>query len=309
MKKSISLFAPALTAACVMFTAQATFAQSANGADQLHQAAYIDDVGATERINFSGKLRMLSQRIPSAACNLAAGVDPDGARKLLAGATAEFAAILDALEFGNADMNVNGAEQDRKVIAQLHDLHSKFDPFANVVAQILDGDTSEANIKTVVTDSMAVLGSAKLLVSEISAEYANPAEMTQASAMVIDIAGRQRMLTQKMAKEACAANTGLSATAADDLAGTMQMFDTSLYALTNGMPAAGIKAPPTTAIVSGLATVNQDWNAVKDIVASVAAGGEMSADDATKLFQGLNQTMVNMNKVVGIYTKAEKQET
>jgi hypothetical protein len=43
----------------------------------------------------------------------------------------------------------------------------------------------------------------KLLVSDLLAQYSNPNAMLQAIAMLVDISGRQRMLTQRMSKNFC----------------------------------------------------------------------------------------------------------
>lgn len=295
-----------VTLACMMMMPQATVAASNAGEASVIKAAFIEDVGSTERINFSGKLRMLSQRIPSAACHLAAGVDPKGARTLLSGAKDEFDKILNALEFGDADLNIKGEEKRRKTLAQLHDLRGKWEPFAATVDQIVAGNSSDENVMLVIKESMSILESAKLLVSEISGQYSNPAEMTQAGALVIDIAGRQRMLTQKMSKESCAAWAGHLPGATESLAGTMQVFEASLTALTHGMPAAGIKVPPTAEIAEGLYVVNKDWLGVKDMLVSVSTGNTPDADQAAQIFHQLNATMADMNKVVVMYTAAEK---
>ena len=309
MKTHLNSLAQFIASACVILTTSTANAGSENGKAPILNAAYIEDVSPTERINLSGKLRMLSQRVPSAACHLAAGIDPKGSRALLEGAKTEFESILHALEFGSAELSVNGEETRRKTLMKVHTLGALWGPYQTTVDEVLAGETDAPRIQSLLTDSMTVLGSAKLLVSEISGQYSNPAEMTQSSAMVIDIAGRQRMLTQKIAKEACAAWSGLSDTVASDLAGTMQMFDASLTALINGMPEAGIKKPTNTTIEAGLTTVYQDWMDVKETQAAIAAGATPDAAEATRNYKGLNKTMVEINKVDGINTEAEKQGT
>ena len=53
---------------------------------EIQQTQMFEDVGAGARINLSGKLRMLSQRIPGAACYYEEGIktDDSGAMQLVA---------------------------------------------------------------------------------------------------------------------------------------------------------------------------------------------------------------------------------
>jgi hypothetical protein len=287
--------------------AATTGTASAEGQAKIVKAAVVEDVGAQERINFSGKLRMLSQRIPSAACHVAAGVDVDGATKLLTGATAEFEKILTGLEFGDADLKIKGQESRRKTLAQIHDLREKWTPVKAAATAMIEGDASPANVDIILGQNMTVLGSAKLLVSELVGQYSDPSAMLQADSILIDIAGRQRMLTQKMSKEACMlqANAGDTETA-QALTGTMQMFEVSLMALRNGMPEAGIKAPPNAEISEGLDVVISNWGDVKPSLDAELAGADLSAELTAQRFITLNTTMGNMNKVVGMYTQATK---
>ncbi len=271
------------------------------------RAAFVEDIGAQERINYSGKLRMLSQRIPSAACHLAKGIDPEGARTLLQGATTEFEKILTGLEFGDADLKIVGSENRRKTVAQIHDLRGKWEPMKAAAEAMIAGDTSPANLDAILSQNMIVLASAKILVSDLVAQYSDPASMLQSHSMLIDISGRQRMLTQKMSKESCIVASGLgTAETVEHLQGTMSMFEVSLTALMGGMPDAGIIPPPNGDISSGLNTVYFNWNEIKPTLEAVVAGASVDDGADTAKFQNLNTAMANMNKVVGMYTAAAK---
>lgn len=286
----------------------AAFAAPAIAEDaEVVRTAFIEDVGAQERINLSGKLRMLSQRIPSAACHLAEGVDVEGSSKLLRDATFEFEKILNGLEFGDDDLNIIGNEKRGKTLAQIKDLRAKWEPVKAAAAGMIGGDVSEANLNLILDQNMAVLGSAKILVSELVGQYSDPASMLQAHSMLIDISGRQRMLTQKMAKESCMlASAHAKPDTVKHLSGTMEMFETSLMALVYGMPDAGINPPPNFDIEGGLGVVLGNWREVKPVLETLVAGGEISNEVEAAKFQALNTTMVNMNKVVGMYTAAAK---
>ena len=280
---------------------------TAHADSEVIETAYIEDIGAQERINFSGKLRMLSQRIPSAACHLVEGTQTDKASAILAGATAEFEKILNALEFGDPDLKIKGEEQRRKTLVKMHDLREKWAPVKAAALAMADGDVSEGNLDVILSDNMGVLGAAKLLVSELVGQYSDPTAMLQADSLLIDIAGRQRMLTQKMSKETCMlASHHAKPDTVEQLQGTMQMFEVSLMALRNGLPEAGIKAAPNAEIEGGLDVVIADWNKVKPTLETLIGGTDISAEEEATKFVSLNTMLFNMNQVVGMYTEATK---
>ena len=276
-------------------------------AQQSQSSSIIQNAGEQERINFSGKLRMLSQRIPSAACHLAEGVDNAGATQLLKSASDEFEKILTALEFGDESLNIIGQEERRKTLARIHDLRAQWEPMKVAAAQMAAGDTSDEVLSVVLEQNMPVLNSAKLLVSEMVAQYSNPATMVQANSLLIDIAGRQRMLTQKMAKESCILASDLADNETKaNLEATMQMFEVSLFALMNGMQEAGIKAPPSFQISEGLRHVSLEYAQAKPTLDSLLSGQKVSLDAEATKFKTLNTTMGKMNEVVQMYTSTMK---
>jgi hypothetical protein len=267
----------------------------------------IEDVGASERINFSGKLRMLSQRIPAAACNMAAGIEIDTSREILNGAVAEFAKIVDALEFGDDSIGIKGAESRRKTLMQIEKLRAEWTPFRQAAENIAAGQDADAALVYVSENNLKVLEEAKLLVSEVSTEYSNPAEMTQANAMLIDISGRQRMLTQKMAKEVCGVETGNQAMGdAEALGKTMGLFEASLVALKDGFEGAGINPPPTDAIQAGLDDIFNDWQGISADMKLVTAKDAVGLDAMSSIYGRLNVALKEMNDVVGLYSEAAK---
>lgn len=287
----------ALSTACLLALTFPTAAETTSVADD----------SAEQRINLSGKLRMLSQRIPSAACHLANGVDTEGSKALLLNASAEFEAILNALENGDPEMNIIKPEERKKTLMQISDLKEKWAPMKEAALATADGSATAAQQDYILMQNMTVLGSAVTLVSELSEQYANPNAVSQANLLLVDISGRQRMLTQKMSKESCLAGTEYSSTSTiEDMNQTIQIFEASLEALKFGMPALGIAAPPNSDISDGLDVVFEDWQQVKPVMLEIASGGTVDGDQSTFKFQQLNTTMANMNKVVGMYVDAVK---
>jgi len=272
---------------------------------QVVQVAFTVEDNAEERINFSGKLRMLSQRIPSAACHFYRGIDQEGASALLVGATAEFEQILNALEFGDADLNIQSPETRRKTLSAISELRTSWDPLKSAATAIAEGTATSEDVALVLQQNLPVLRHAQLLVEELVKQYANPNATSRAQLMSIDISGRQRMLTQKMSKETCMIGGDYETdTTASDLAGTMGIFEASLDALRLGMETVGIAPPPNSEIAEGLDGVQADWTSVKPYVSQVLAGADLADDDNMLKFQGLNVTMANMNTVVGMYVQS-----
>lgn len=263
---------------------------------------------AEERINFSGKLRMLSQRIPAAACHLSRGIDVEGAGALLKAAPVEFEKILTALEFGgDADLNIKNPETREKTLMRIRELRAEWEPMKAAAARLSEGTATDDDVKFILTQNMAVLEAAVRLVPELVKQYSNPNAVPYADLLLIDISGRQRMLTQKMSKESCMLGTPhRTADTPEHLEGTMRIFEASLTALRFGMPELGLKPPPNASISQGLDVVQTDWMSVKPFLTTVLSDEYLDNEADTFKFQRLNTTMADMNKVVGMYTVAAK---
>ncbi|MFK7752397.1 MAG: type IV pili methyl-accepting chemotaxis transducer N-terminal domain-containing protein [Sedimentitalea sp.] len=270
-------------------------------------ASFVEDVGASERINFSGKLRMLSQRIPSAACNAFSGIEPEKATAQLAAATAEFELILNGLQFGEAKLNMKGEESDRKVLIDIAKVREHWGPLQTIAQDIVDNGGTEVEITEIAERSAPLLGAAKHLVSVLVGEYSDPTALLQADALTIDIAGRQRMLAQRISKNVCLASSRFSTELAlKELAGARNIYDASVRALRFGMPNAGITATTNPDILAGLDSVLALWEDIQPVLDSVAAGENISDENRARIFLAMNSLTGQMNKLVGTYNDDSK---
>ena len=284
---------------------QTAIAQQAS--DKAQHAA---EIGASERVNYSGKLRMLSQRVVATSCTFAAGIDVDNSHPAMDAAREEFETIIHALEHGDPSLGINGAEKRRKTIARIGELNALWAVMSDELANVDESHESQALIAHLAEESGPLLEMAKLLVVDLSAQYSDPNALLQSHAMVVDISGRQRMLAQRMSKNVCLIASGLhvdSATA--ELAKTAEIFEVSLMALRSGMPSAGIIAPPNPGIAEGLDVVIADWTALKPFVTASLEGAKLDSEDRAAVFHAMNRMTGNMNKVVGLYSDASKQRS
>ncbi|MFQ6551270.1 type IV pili methyl-accepting chemotaxis transducer N-terminal domain-containing protein [Aestuariibius insulae] len=266
------------------------------------------DIGGSERVDFSGKLRMLSQRIAAAACNLSAGNKTAAAKQILASTVFEFEVIISALEFGNADLNIIGTEQRHETRLAITDLREQWGPIKQAAETITLSGLSTEDLDAIFSGNLALLEKAQHLVSEMSAQYSDPAKMRRSDARLIDLSGRQRMLTQKISKEACYLwSEDIAQASTDDLKATMSLFETSLAALMTGAPEEDIAPPPTPEIEAGLARVEEKWTATKVKLNRLAAGGTLTAKETEQIFDELNILLRDMNSVVWLYTNFAKR--
>lgn len=270
-------------------------------------AQNLEDIGGSQRIDLSGKLRMLSQRVPAAACYTQLGVDPAETSAMVTAASDEFELITAALEFGNPDLGIIGAEERRKTQVGLGKMNDLWAPVASLARSAAAGTASAADIATMAEQTAPLLDMAKLMVTEIVGQYAHPAAVLQADAMLIDIAGRQRMLAQRMSKNVCLIASGINVdVAAPELQAASGTFDTSLTALRLGMPSVGIAPPPNEEIAASLDSVQDTWNVVQPVVAAALAGEALDTEQLAIMFHMSNALTGKMNATVGLYSAASK---
>ena len=164
-------------------------------------------------------------------------------------------------------------------------------------------DHSDVDGAHVIDDhNLKLLELTTILSSDIAARYSHPYEMTAQDAMMIEIAGRQLMLTQKMAKDSCEVWTGYHAEEARaDLAATMQIFETSLHALRFGMPEAGLQAAPNDVIRADLDILLERWEVIKVNQQTLVDGGELNEEQKTEIFHDLLLELYDLEHLLDDY--------
>ena len=124
--------------------------------------------------------------------------------------------------------------------------------------------------------------------------------------LVIDVAGRQRMLCQKMTKESLGILLGSEVQKnREDLKKTADLFDRSLKGLIQGDPKEGL--PPTTrpAILAQLKVVEGLWTGFKASIARILGSQDhKEIEEAAKSMLAANLDLLGeMNKAVGMYAQ------
>ncbi|MGJ8621212.1 MAG: type IV pili methyl-accepting chemotaxis transducer N-terminal domain-containing protein [Yoonia sp.] len=277
-------------------------AQSAQIAPHETQAGLNIISDSAERIRQSGQLRTLTQQVAAASCAVTSGIDVEEAHDVLEHATAEFDRIIGALRLGDEELGILGPEKDRRTIADIDEVEHEWQAIHGAIENVLANGHDIESAHIIDDHNLRLLDLTTKLAADIAGEYAHPFEISAADAFLIEFAGRQRMLTQKIAKDACEVWTGYHADAAvKDLEATMNIFENSLFALRDGMPAMGIQPAPTEAIRSDLDGLITRWDVISANTAILVAGGELNEEQKSEVFHNLEVELIELDHLLEDY--------
>ena len=253
--------------------------------------------GAKARVNRSASLRSLTEAVASAGCRVAAGIETDTARSELAKARNDFATIMDGLTNGSAALGMPGAERRSRTIQTLDEARALWDPMAAAAERLASSSGSADDAATISNGRAELFDKTELLAAVISGQYADPQQLLQSDATVLNFAVRQRALGYKMTRTMCelASGTGTDATR-DELREATDLFERSLTALRDGFPAAGINPPPNPQVYDSLSQTFALWSEQKGIFANALAGGTPTNEEVAQsaaLSQALSSAMNN----------------
>jgi Type IV pili methyl-accepting chemotaxis transducer N-term len=294
-----ALLGATLATACAMPVAAETQPNSAT----LTLAQFVKETGGTARINLSAKLRMLSQRIAADACVYGSHGDDAQTVEGLMATLDEFQKIMTGLEVGDESLGILGPEESAKALKGLKILAQEWALIdTEVRALIASGGNDTTKLALIYEQEPKVLKIAQKLTVEIGALYTDPNSLTIGSAMAIDIAGRQRMLLQKMTKEACQISTGAgTAETPAQLRSTVDTFDTTLTAMIDGLPEAGMPPAPTPAIRDAIEAVKAEWQTARAPFDAAIAGETLDPAALAALRVATNSLVKSLNKIVADY--------
>ena len=95
---------------------------------------------ARQKINLSGRQRMLIQRMSAAACLVMANTDRDARIAVVEATYGEFARTLHGLTHGDRELGL-GVETNDAVLAALKDVKDTWDEFNPAIQQLATGDS------------------------------------------------------------------------------------------------------------------------------------------------------------------------
>jgi hypothetical protein len=235
---------------------------------------------------------MLTQKMSKEALFIAKGVDVEANKENLKKTAALFDKTLKGLVSGDSSLNLPKTE-NKEILAQLQKVADLWAPFKANIDKVIAGKADKATLEAIAKENLPLLKNMNAAVQM----YAKASGSTLAPEMAkkINVAGKQRMLTQKMTKELLLIANGIDADAnKENLKKTAALFDKTLNDLIANCKKPEIKAQ--------FETAKKVWGEYAPIVNSAD-----TSDAALKKAEALNMTLLKeSNKAVKMLEKAIK---
>ncbi len=245
------------------------------------------------KINLAGKQRMLTQKMTKEAIALNQGL---GSRESLEKTVSLFDKTLKGLISGNSKLKLTPVK-DPKIASQLNIVQGLWKDFhINMNAVAADPATATGALSFINDHNMELLKESNEVVVML--------EGNAFDSKTINLAGKQRMLTQKMVKGTLGLVQGTESI--DTLKSTAGLFDKTLKGLISGDSDLGLPAMTDSAILAQLTGVQTLWKSFHEYVGTVLKLAP-ETNKAIAYINGNNvELLKEMNNAVGMYEKQSK---
>lgn len=274
------------------------------------QSTEVTPASVATRIDLAGRQRMLVERMSSQFCYARSQVDTFDSLDELKASLELFHQTHSGFKRGDDALGLF-AESDASLNKAWNQVNLLWVPVKGLYEQILAGEfVTEEDFALANGLTNEVRARANDMVARLRSVYAEnlSAGSGVGDALLIDLYGRQRMLSQKLSKEVCLAAAGyeLDATTAE-LEATLKLFERSLGAFIEGLPVAGVPKPPTDEIAAQLATANDVWTEISYVPQTIVTGGSLGIADLAVFRKGASDFLREMNKAVAMLTALQSQ--
>lgn len=258
---------------------------------------------AAVRINVAGRQRMLTQRMAKALCFAMSGVDTERQSEIAFLAANEFQNALDALTTGSDALGL-APEPSVDIRDALEEVRRLSQPLTASVMQIVSGDRHSVAVRLVIERNEPTLEQMDATVDKIVRAAGT---LSGDSATTVNLAGRQRMLTQRIAKDLCFAAIDVNRDASlPTLNKSVALFDTTLTQLINGDARAGLLPPGTPRIAAHLDTVKAKWDEILPALEALPSAPDLGDAEMLRFAEDLDAILDEMNMAVALWADHAK---
>lgn len=261
------------------------------------------EASAIARINFAGRQRFLVQKVSRSACFAMTTHKPEENALQAWQSLETYNNSFEILVDGSEELGF-APEQDPIVAEMLDEGAQDWNTFEAATRQIVSGDWHSIPVAQVLQLNDGVSAHTIAIVAEIVRIHSSQLETQKAYASTVNIAGRQRMLTHKAAKEMCFISLGIqSEEKRATLRETIDLFTISLKAMENGDFDMGVIDPPSFAVLTKIADVRTHWDAFSAVLERTQQGEMPTAEEMT-FIEAESDTLFQLSdELVQLYIK------
>ena len=216
-------------------------------------------------INLAGKQRMLTQRVSKLAIECGFSLRANSC-EMMEKYMNLYAKTLKGFKDGDNELNLE-ATKSKIAKDEIAKINTILKPFKESISKLKNsnGKDKEA-LKYILAHNIELLKESNNLVSIFEKESnKNISYIEKAQLKIVNIAGRQRMLTQKMTKEYLEYLELHNNKSKTNMAKTKELFSKSLDALINGNKEMGLPKVTNSKIKEQLSTVSNLWSKIMTI--------------------------------------------
>ncbi len=269
------------------------------------QAQTAEEFGAI--LNLSGRQRMLSQKMSKELLQVALNLNKASSLKALDATAQQFDQILNGLKVGNAELGLP-ASSDFVILFQINVVETTWGRYQTLIQRVqTTGKVTDADVTEISQTSLKLLKESNQLVTLFElASKRSGLKADPVLASIINVAGRQRMLSQKMSKELLLIHYGVDVEANKlNLLATGTQIDRPLKGLIEGDSLLGLPATREPVIRERLLAVQAIWERLFPVVdaASRQSTTTIPEENLQVLLQENLPLLKTMNEAVGLFAQ------
>jgi len=149
-------------------------------------------------INLAGKQRMLTQKMSKEALLIGKGIDVEKNQNTLKESISLFDTTLNGLLYGDKNLKLQKTE-DKEIVKELQSILNLWREFKIFIDRVANGKFKRTALKAIEMGNIPLLKSMNHVVNMYEKKYES--QLSNQRATTINLAGKERMLVQKITKE------------------------------------------------------------------------------------------------------------
>ncbi len=258
-----------------------------------------------QKISLAGRQRTLLQLMANSACFAVLGIDAENHVRDLLKAHETFDQTLKALAQGSPPQRLL-PETNPDVLMGLKGVASRWVRYSRAIESVAEhykDKSAEEPLRIIYEINPGLVLEMSDTVTRFEDVYAHPGDARRAALLgAINIASRQGMLSQKMAKEFCMTASGYnSGESRILLLGTMALFESTQDWLAISSVDLDLTESQTDYLFARKSRAERVWQLLREVYARTKAGGAPTQDELAAVAVFNRELLSELNEVAKYY--------